>query len=245
MEIREESGVGMDSRNECKSDVVGMAAYRSRMYRMAASVFAVEPSLQMLEDAVAGAAHAKSEDCILPCERALLEHLAGLEGESFEVVRTRIATEYAELFVGPRPPLAPLYESLYAGYPRRLFSETTAQVRRFYQRFGLAVEKRNQIPDDHISFELEFLADLCEREAQAQDCGDAGAADGLRRAELEFIALHLGLWIGDFADRIEDAWCGDYYAAWSRFAAEFVAEDDGYLQTGLCDANAREKANVG
>jgi len=197
---------------------------------MLSSVFAFAPTETELRDTIAALRFADPDDCVRPSEHELLVYLRSLDGVPTDELRTRIATEYAELFVGPRPPLAPPYESLYLGYPQRLFSETTAQVRAFYERCGWTVQRRNRIPDDSIAFELEFLARLCEQEYAALDGEDSAAAKALADDERVFIATHIGQWAGSFADRIAAAWCADYYAAWSRFVVAFLTEDATYLQ---------------
>ena len=171
---------------------------------------------------------AQGDAWALECERALLEHLAAygsLDGAGFGTV---VRTEYAELFVGPRPPLAPLYESLYAGFPRRLCTETTRLVRRAYEESGLEVRKRNHVPDDHLGYELEFLACLCEDEARAVEQGDHEGERASIAAQHAFLSEHLTTWIELFCARVEAASCSDFYRAWARFAASFVLIDGGF-----------------
>ena len=213
------------------------ARYRAEIYRTASVAFFQEPSAEVLTVLLKAAESATTKGaCVRESEQAFVSTLAHLDDSDLAGLRTSVATEYAELFVGPRAPLAPLYESVYVGADSRLCTEVTSSVRRFYRRFGMEAKRRGRIPDDHIAFELEFLANLCDSEADAVKKGDVNAAYDLQKAQLEFIVVHPSQWFGRFAERVEEAWCASYYRAWARFASSFVREDDIYLQRSLRDA---------
>ena len=209
------------------------SCYRAQLYATASAAFTMEPTSTQLEALVETACASDGSDCLRDCERQLFEHLRTYHNANFEELRTKVATEYAELFVGPRPPLAPLYESVYIGPVKRLNTDVTMQVRKFYERNGFAAVKRNSIPNDHIGLELEFMAHLCEREAAAWKSGDKAKASVIRHLQLQFLSMHLSSWIDLFAARLSQAWCAEYYEAWCRFAQSFVKEDDAYLSAEL------------
>ena len=148
-----------------------------------------EPSAGYLRDLAAMAQDSSPEDAVLDCEAALLSHLAGYAGADFDDLRTKVATEYAELFVGPRHPLAGCYGSLYIGFPNRMFTESTRKVRKFYRAFGRMSDSPNRVPDDHIAYELEFMSYLCEQEASALERGADNEAVGMRAAQQTLAAL--------------------------------------------------------
>ena len=216
------------------------ARWRSALYRLASFAFLVEPTDERLREQVAAACSAlrDGDGWILPCERDILAHLAALDA-SDPRLGTRVRNEYAELFVGPRPPRAPLYESIYVGHPRRLMTETTLQVREAYERVGFAVERRNKIPDDHIGYELEFMASLCAREACAIEESCVGDVVSAQLAQGLFLREHLSVWSGLFHERVAQAG-GEYYHGWSRFVRDLVAEDVAHAVDGggygFCDA---------
>jgi putative dimethyl sulfoxide reductase chaperone len=68
--------------------------------------------------------------------------------------------DFNRLFVGPNRLEASPYESTYRSTERALMQTQTMAVRRFYERAGLTVTKKNIDPDDHISLELEFVSYL-------------------------------------------------------------------------------------
>ena len=216
-----------DLRDE--SQLADFAQYRASMYAAAAAAFTVEPSVDQLESLIQAACSSNGDDVVRESELALYDHLRTYQGAELEALRTKVATEYAELFVGPRPPLAPLYESVYVGAVKRLNTDVTMNVRDFYERHGFTVVKRNSVPNDHMGYELEFMSRLCAREAQAYLDGDSSAAAAARKNQQAFLKQHVCVWAGLFADRIAQAWCADYYAAWSRFVRDFCDEDQGFL----------------
>lgn len=220
----------MGALNASGQEQVDYARYRSAIYMTVASVFAGAPSVEQLQRAIEAARQADAGSCVRACEAELFEWVAGQAGGDLSELRTKIASEYAELFVGPRPPLAPLYESLYLGFPNRLFTEQTMSVRRFYARYGREVIAENRVPDDHLAYELEFMGYLCAGEADCLEAGDCEGARGYRAAQGEFLLLHLGSWCRPFAERADSAWCGEWYAAWARFVCAFVAEDEAFLK---------------
>ena len=205
------------------------ARYRAGIYRLASSVFMFDATEEGLAAQIAAAVSADADSCVRPCEEVLYSYLRGFADCDLALLRTKVATEYAELFVGPRPPLAPYYESVYLGANPRLFADVTMRVRAEYKAQGFQVDKRNKVPDDHIGYELAFMAQLCEREAQAHEAGDADEVTAAQVAQDNFLAIHLGVWIGFLADRIASAWCADYYEVWARFVQAFVEADKAFF----------------
>ncbi|MBQ9002055.1 MAG: molecular chaperone TorD family protein [Eggerthellaceae bacterium] len=209
------------------------ARYREAIYRNLSALFADAPGADALRALVEAARTVEVEDVRRASEAGFYAYLRELDGCDAGELRVEVASEYAELFVGPRPPLAPYYESVYLGFPNRLFTEQTMSVRRFYERCGLSVVKDGKVPDDHVAYELELMATLAGREAEAVEAGRATAALELERLQREFIVVHLGGWLGPFANRVAEAPCAGFYRALSRFAHEFAAEDDAALGASI------------
>ncbi len=101
-------------------------------------------------------------------------------------------------------PLPP-YESLYRNGSGRVFDDVTVDVLREYRHHGLEVTNslRGE-PPDHISFELEFMSFLCNREAEARDKNDDEEASQLLLAEKDFLEEHLMTWLPGFCGKIRE-----------------------------------------
>lgn len=102
---------------------------------------------------------------------------------------------FNRLFVGPTPPAAPPYASVYLEDEPRLMAETTLRVRHFYQMVGRVSPWQGALPDDHLSLELDVC--LLLREALL-----AGEGQGLAGLYAYFLAEHLTLWIPAFMGRV-------------------------------------------
>lgn len=70
--------------------------------------------------------------------------------------------EYNRLFVGPNQLVVSPYESTYRNTERVIMQSETIAVRKFYEKVGLVLSKKNINPDDHIALELEFVCYLLE-----------------------------------------------------------------------------------
>ena len=122
-----------------------------------------------------------------------------------------IRVDYTRLMIGPERVLAPPWESVYFSDERLIFSERTSQVRGWYEHFGVAVEKRQQEPDDHIGLELAFITHLARAALMALERSDAAVFENLIAAQREFLAQHLLTWVGDWCGLVSMHTHTDYY----------------------------------
>jgi putative dimethyl sulfoxide reductase chaperone len=97
---------------------------------------------------------------------------------------------------GPRPP----FEGVYLGEHENDF-KVLESVARFYTKHGVAPAENAGNRPDYIGLELDFLCNLCERQADAWEKGDEIKAREFQLAEHDFIKNHLGKWGGIFCDR--------------------------------------------
>lgn len=102
--------------------------------------------------------------------------------------------EYISLFVGPGKMDAPVWESVYFSDEHLVFQEQTLSVRYWYRRFGLEVEHVNREPDDHIAFEVSFIAHLAGLALKALEENNSARFESLLRAQKDFLSNHLLLW---------------------------------------------------
>ena len=161
--------------------------------------------------------------------------------------------EYARMFVGQQMDVYP-YESVHVTGERLVFQACTLEVRRAYQAQGFQAVGYPHEPDDHVATELHFMAKLAERALRELEEGDAAACSAALSASFAFLEGHLGLWVKSFARSFREADglrnpdgpletdgpespCGpkspdapSFYGALARFAATFVAMDEGFLR---------------
>jgi TorA maturation chaperone TorD len=115
------------------------------------------------------------------------------------------------LFYGPGRVLAPLWESVYFTEERLVFQESTLDVRRWYQRFGLEPENLHKEPDDHIALEMAFLAHLASLGVQALEIGEEEECERLLQAQREFAEQHLLKWAAVWCQQVIENTRTDFY----------------------------------
>lgn len=98
------------------------------------------------------------------------------------------------LFIGTDKVLAPVWESVYFNENRLVFQEQTLQVREWFSRFGLQIERLNKEPDDHIGLELSFVANLASLALQALEEQDLQKYEAILQAQRDFLSQHLLRW---------------------------------------------------
>lgn len=99
----------------------------------------------------------------------------------------KLASDYADIYLTHALQASP-YESVWRDEDHLMLQAPTFAVRAFYRRHGLQVADWRQMPDDHLSHELGFVAWLLEQ----------GLTDEARR----FLDEHLLTWLPDFAARV-------------------------------------------
>ena len=103
---------------------------------------------------------------------------------------------FNRLFIGPQSPIAPPFASVYLEPEGYLMGETTQFARRIYNLLGLKSPWEGQLPDDHISLEL----DLC------LHIRHAIVTTGflyLQPIYEHFLQVHLQQWVPPFIGRID------------------------------------------
>lgn len=110
-----------------------------------------------------------------------------------------LGKQFTRLFMGlhdqlsPRPP----YESLYRD--GTIFGPTADAVSRQYQSVGLVIDEDvSGHPQDHLGFELHYLAELCARERDTVERGEGGEIAKIRQRQLDFLQTHVIVWLEEF-----------------------------------------------
>lgn len=144
---------------------------------------------------------------------ALLEKWSGLfqqNGRSDDLFK-EVQVDYTNLFTGMRKlPIAP-WESVYFSDERLVFQTQTMDVRAWYRRYGLEVEKLHQEPDDHIGLELMFLAHLAQLGLTALESGNVLNFEQMLAAQRGFLTKHLLSWAPLWCEQMLEYARTDFY----------------------------------
>ena len=152
--------------------------------------------------------------------------LLGLLEECDRAGGQRFQEQYISLFAAssegvPCPP----YESAYRDPARRAAGWLLAEVEREYAAAGLALAPGSGELPDLVSVEMEFVAVLCGREAQAWEREDRRQAVDLLGRQQSFLDSHLARWLPDFGERVRAADSDGMYAALCEGAQVFIGYD--------------------
>lgn len=140
-----------------------------------------------------------------------LDGWACTQGKSLQQLSAEVATDHVRLFIGPKKPLAPPWESVYRSREGLLFHEQTLQVRHWYHRFGVRLQHLHNEPDDHIGLEFGFLAQLTRLATQSLEAGDQSRFARVTAAQYEFANQHLNAWVRDWACDVHQHATTDFY----------------------------------
>lgn len=149
---------------------------------------------------------------LVPYARSLTGADLGQEAEA-------LAVDFATVLLGMSPhPVFP-YESTYADTDRLLMRPVRDEVVAAYAAAGFAADPALRLPEDHLAFELAFVAHLARREAAARAAGDAPSARQAGAQRAAFARDHLA-WVPCFAADWQRASASPFYRAVARLLAE-------------------------
>lgn len=126
----------------------------------------------------------------------------------------------------------PLYESAYTGYRDDMCSRDIYEdLLRFYEHFKIKLNDSEKDYPDHLAVELEFMAFLANKEAEALDLGkDAGP---YHLAQLDFLERHLNKWVPKLDEKIQKKLNEPFYKGASAFMTEFLKDHTLHLRRVL------------
>ena len=148
----------------------------------------------------------------------------GLPQEDFE-------SEYISAFdiaVGPSHPCT-LHESDYRDDVSS--TDITEELLRFYEHFQVKLSDKERDYPDHLVVELEFMAYLAKKEADAGKRGNDPAP--YRRAQADFLGRHLDKWVPKLDEKIQKRMKQPFYQGASSFLREFLSSHLSYLRKNV------------
>lgn len=135
-----------------------------------------------------------------------------------------VKIDYARLFVGAQRVAAPLWESVYFNRERMVFQQQTYEVRDAYAKHGLEVDAFSHEPDDHLAYELLFIAHMFalanERLADGDEKGCKLAVSEL----MKFAAEHPLQWIEAWCAIVQEKSRSDFYKGYALLVVEALHE---------------------
>jgi TorA maturation chaperone TorD len=208
---------------------------RAQLYGALSGLFARELTLDgwvgLCEEASRKAlAQAASHCSTEPGARPLLEWLLEHSQDDSGAVVEALAVEYARLFIGPGPGLAPPYESFYAGSARRFYGEAVSEVAAVLRNEGVEVDTDFGAPADHVAIELSLMRYLASAGARDASSGPPERSSRVR-TQCDFLDRHLLRWVPDWAADVAREDKTGFYRAAVELLDGFLRGDRAWLET--------------
>ena len=140
--------------------------------------------------------------------------------------REDLAVDYAHTFLaagsGKDESRACPYESVFTSRDGLIMQEARDDVYRYMLGEHLCPSESLRIPEDHLAFVFEFMANLCLRCREAIQRDDLSEAKRLFNLQEEFFSKHIESWITMLCDAIERCCRTDFYRGISKMTRGFV-----------------------
>ena len=154
--------------------------------------------------------------------------LARAASEEGAAVKTALRRDYAYLFYMVGSSGTSPFESVYRTDDRTMFGPTTLEVREAYRAWGVQVPGQGSVPDDHLGFELLFLAHVlgeAERAMAGEDAPAAAPAEAQRAldAARALLADHVLVFAPVFLANVKTRAKEPAYRAVAELAAASIA----------------------
>ena len=143
--------------------------------------------------------------------------------------REDLAVDYAHTFLAAGTTKgenrACPYESVFTSRDGLIMQEARDDVYRYMLAEHLAPNENLRVPDDHLAFVFEFMANLCARFNEALEADDIPEARRIFNVQKEFFEKHIVNWIGRFCDAVEGCCRTSFYKGVSQMTRGFVSAD--------------------
>lgn len=150
--------------------------------------------------------------------------------------RQELASDFAGAILGAgsyEERRATPYESVFTSEDGLLMQEARDDVYRLFCEAHLAVDEELRTPEDHLSFEFEFMAAQADCAAQALGRGDVEEARRAIEVQRVFHRSHLLNWIDAYCDCLDGCAHTRFYRGVSKATRGFVHADEALIDEAL------------
>ncbi len=153
--------------------------------------------------------------------------------------RQELAEDFTSAFVGTKTikeKQAMPYESLFRDESGLLMQGPRNEVYHTFKEASIEIKEGLNLPEDHLSFEFEFMAILCDRSSEAVDSDDAQAYTSNLKTQKKFFELHIASWFDEFYDRAMDFIQTRFYRGVLKLTKSFLQEEPATIDELLAQA---------
>ena len=143
--------------------------------------------------------------------------------------------DYARVFLGAgqlqEMPVAP-FESVYTSEDRILMQDARDDMYRTLRRANLVIDDRFNMPEDHIAFELQYLAWEAGETCRLAEEGDWERAAASSARFEDFLRRHLLNWVPRFVDEALELACTPFYRGLLQMTKAWLLIEASLLEDG-------------
>lgn len=139
--------------------------------------------------------------------------LSALPDEPGQPALDELAADYASIYLNHNIGASP-EESVWLDDDNLMCQMSMFQVRSWYEFHGLGIPDWRLRPDDHLVYELQFIARLLQRDDQWESLDQAAT----------FMDEHLLRWLGNFGERVLARCDTPYYAGVAALTATYCEQ---------------------
>lgn len=202
-----------------------MLAERASFYRLLSSLYFHEVDDEILERLNALCIDTSELDEDMAEGFRKLSRYLSLRGPD---ARTDLAVDFARAFLAAgtyEGEAACPYESIYTSEEGLIMQEARDEVCAIYMSQGVDVSSEVHEPEDHVSFEFDFMAIMADRAADVLAAGDASLCGRLLLVSREFAENHLLNWFDAWGQRIASCTEQPFYPALFEITRAYVRDD--------------------
>ncbi|WP_277657306.1 TorD/DmsD family molecular chaperone [Seleniivibrio woodruffii] len=141
-----------------------------------------------------------------------------------QFARIFLSTGYAEKVKSVVP-----QESVYLSPAHLSMQDERDEVLKMYYEEGIGKNKDFREPDDHVTAEFHFMANLSEQAAEIM-ATDPDRAKSKIETQIRFLNEHINRWVPQMCDNILDMTSSDYFKAIALLTKGFIAYETATLQ---------------
>jgi len=145
---------------------------------------------------------------------ALMQHaLANLPDDPDHAALDELAADYASIYLNHNIS-ASAEESVWLDEDSLMCQQSMFQVRSWYESFGVCIPDWRIRPDDHLVYQLQFIARLLNQDNQVETLEKVAT----------FMDEHLLRWLGNFGQRVAERCDTAYFAGAAALTASYCEE---------------------
>ncbi len=212
-----------------------VSANRAALYHWFALAFFAPPTPAEIVDMCGGKTHHLLESLAAMPDAGLgvAAMLEVLTADTPTAVASTLGVSHAQMFLGVSAyEAAPPYRSVYNSTRGLLCQQATAEMERVLRQHRLRLDDRVNEPSDHLSIQLEVMAQLALRHSEEAESG-ANNLIQLQAEQARFLAEQLLSWLPDFERRVIEVDSLGFHAGLVNVIRRVLEQDLAYLNEPL------------